>query len=259
MTSERITTEGNLEYAATRVQTQHGRLPAESDWQSVEASQDLTHYLDSARAGVLSTWVSAFDVHQDLHVMERSLRTQWQGHVERVASWHPRDWQAWLRWLSWLPGLPLRVPLARPETAPTWLLSDPTLAPAARTDATGRLNFFNNLATDLTGTAAPRAIALLWRARWDTLAPHVDDEGRAHLAALHRAIDKHAAALPAATSTQALRRQLAQRLEVLYRLSSGTAIATACHLGRLALELERLRGGIASRSLLGNLASAASL
>lgn len=285
-----ITAEGNLDYAATRVQAQHGRLPTESDWQSLEASQDLAHYVDAARAGVWSNWVNSFDVHQNLHVMERSLRTQWQRHVERVAAWHPREWQAWLRWLGWLPSLPLLVPLVQRQAPPAWLLSDPTVGPAARTAAASHgaavpgarghavdlpLDVAGGLPVDLAvglavhraGTrdnaldkgGAPHAIASQWRTRWDALAPSTDDEERAHLAQLRRAIDQHAAALPTTSSTPALRRQLAQRLNTLYRLSSGTGVGTACHLGRLALELERLRGGIASRSLLGQRASTAGL
>jgi hypothetical protein len=255
-----MTTEGNMEYAAARVQAQHGRLPAESDWQQLEASQDLAHYLDSARAGPLSAWVSSFDPGQDPHVLERSLRTQWKGHVERAASWHPRPWQPWLNWLAWLPSLPLLAPLAaqreRTEAAPAWLLSDLIAGPVAR-GAALPVSLEGSRSGVAGSPAGHTALAARWRARWDALAPQADADSRVQLARLSRAIDQHAAALPAARHTQAARRELVQRLNVLFRLSSGTAIASACHLGRLLLELERLRGGLAARSLLGPVAGGA--
>jgi hypothetical protein len=232
---------GNLEYAAARVQAQHGQLPGEADWQALEASLDMAHYLQSARAGPLASWVASFDARQDLHVFERSLRTQWRAWVERAASWHPPPWQPWLSWLTWLPSLPLLAPLARGETLPLWLLPDPA-------------------AGSLAGGASPAAraalvppgphvsIAALWRRRWETLVPATDADTHVRLRQLLSTIDRHAAALGSA-STPSLRRQLGERLNVLYRLSGGTVIASACHLGRLMLDLERLRGGLASRSL----------
>jgi hypothetical protein len=235
--------DGNLEYAATRVQAQHGTLPRDVDWQGLEASQDVGHYLDSARTGPLAPWVASLDAHQELHVLERSLRTQWRSHVERVASWHPQAWQPWLRWLAWLPTLPLLAPLARGATLPMWLMSDAALAgspsPAAR--------------AALVPLGEHVSIAVLWRRRWDGLVPQTDADTRAHLRQLLDTIDRHAGALAGGTATLTLRRHLQQRLELLFRLSAGTAIATACQLGSLALSLERLRGGLAQRCLLGPL------
>jgi hypothetical protein len=95
------------------------------------------------------------------------------------------------------------------------------------------------------------SIAGLWRERWEQLAPRTDADTRARLAQLLSAIDRHAALLGGGDGTFTLRGRLVQRFNVLFRLSSGTVVATACHLGRLALELERLRGGLASRCLLG--------
>jgi hypothetical protein len=95
------------------------------------------------------------------------------------------------------------------------------------------------------------SISTLWRERWEHLAPRMDADTQAHLRQLLATIDRHAAALSAGSGTPGLRDQLTQRLDVLLRLSSGTVVATACYLGKLLLALERLRGGIASRCLLG--------
>jgi hypothetical protein len=243
--------EGNLEYASARVHALHGGLPGDADWRRLEASRDLGHYLDSARNSPLATWVSSFDAHQDLHSIERSLRSQWRSHIERVASWHPQGCQAWLRWLCWLPTLPLLVQLSRAEPAPPWLLADPVGGAVAVGSATERAAALIKtplapLAAAISGHAS---IAALWQEHWQRLTPPADPDTRGHLDRLEKALAQHAAAL-AGGSTLALRSRLAERLEVLFRACSGTEVATACHLGRLALDLERLRGGLACRFVL---------
>jgi hypothetical protein len=244
--------EGNLEYASARVHALHGSLPKEADWHRLEASRDLGHYLESARTSPLGGWVSSFDAHQDLHAIERSLRSQWMSHIRRVASWHPRDCQAWLHWLAFLPILPLLSQLSRPEAAPSWLLADPVVgaiaskSPAERAAALVK----TPLAPLAPATRANTSATALWREHWQKLTPRMDPDTRDHLARLMKALDQHAAALAAGGNTLALRKHLRERLEFLFRDSAGTVLATACHLGRLGLELERLRGGLATRCLL---------
>jgi hypothetical protein len=244
--------EGNLEYASTRVHAQHGGLPGEADWRRLEASRNLEHYLESARNSPLSGWVSSFDAHQDLHATERSLRSQWMGHVRCVASWHPLEYQAWLRWLAFLPTLPLLAHLSRSEAPPPWLLADPVCgavaigSPAERAAALTK----TPLAPLSPAITAHASIDALWRQHWQELTPRVDSDTRAHLNQLLAAVDQHALALAKGGRTPALRLSLGQRLQILFRASSGTVVASVCHLGRLALDLERLRGGLASRSVL---------
>jgi len=244
--------EGNLEYASARVQAQHGRLPGEADWQRLGASRDLGHYLDSTRGSALAAWTSSFDAHQDLHSIERSLRSQWKTHVERVASWHPRACQPWLRWLAWLPALPLLAHLARGEHPPAWLLADPVCGPIAGGNPGERAAAVigTPLAPLASGISERASLAALWRGHWARLAPRTDPDTRAHMDQLLAAIDRHAAAVASAGSTPELRAGLAGRLETLFRSSQGTVVASACHLGRLALALERLRGELASRYVL---------
>lgn len=238
--------EGTLEYAATRVQAQHAGLPSEEEWRRLESSQDIGHFLDSARSGALSRWVSALDARQELHALERALRVQWRGYIEQLAAWHPRDWQAWLRWAGWLPTLPLLTPVSRAR-APAWLRADPVVGPLLEGKAKPS---FGPLASAL-GTH--ESIAGLWRQRWDQLLPHTDADTRTHLHRFLATLDRHASQrMSGAAPTVVLRRHLVQRLDVLFRQSAGTVVATACHLARLALELERLRGGLASRALLGS-------
>lgn len=244
-----MTVEGMLDYASTRVQAQHGGLPGNADWRALEATRDLGQYLDAARHSALARWVSSFDPGQDLHTIERSLRSEWTSHVELVASWHPRAAQPWLAWLAWLPTLSLLARLARDVPAPPWLLADPVCGPVAvgspaqRAEALGK----TSLAPLAPGVAGDASIAALWRARWNELTPAMGPRTRDHHAQLQRALDRHGQSLKSASSALTLRASLAEHLEVLFRRAHGTVVATACHLGRLALELERLRGGLAIR------------
>jgi hypothetical protein len=47
----------------------------------------------------------------------------------------------------------------------------------------------------------------------------------------------------------ALRDELRERLNRLFRAAAGTLVATLCHLTLMALDFERLRGGLVNRSL----------
>lgn len=241
--------DGLLDYAVTRVQAQHGRLPGDADWRVLEASHDLGHYLERARTSALADWISSFDPAQDIHLIERSLRTQWQSHVEQVASWHPPEERAWLSWLACLPALPLLSQLARPGSVPPWLEADPVLGPLAAGGPAER-------AAALRGTAlAPLAggidgqlpLGALWRQHWQMLTPPLDPRTATHHLQLQRALDSQADALARGERALSLRQSLRARLAVVFLRARGTGVASACHLGMLALDLERLRGGLASR------------
>ncbi|MFZ1100066.1 MAG: hypothetical protein WAN26_11770 [Steroidobacteraceae bacterium] len=246
--------EGNLDYALARVHARHGARLSPADWQRLEAARDLGHYLDAVRASALAGWVISLDLTCDAHAIERALRTEWRQYVEGVASWHPREWQPWLRWWAWLPILSLLAQLVRPEPAPAWMLADPVCGPAAPGSPAER-------GAALQGTAlAPLEGAILgrvplgaaWRAHWQALMPRSDAYTRQLLGLLLRAIDAHGARLlEDGAGAVVLRTELADRLARMFRAAAGTVIASACHLALLALDLQRLRGGLARRRVLG--------
>ena len=53
-------------------------------------------------------------------------------------------------------------------------------------------------------------------------------------------------------SAEPLRRELVSRLQRLLRAAAGTVVVTVCHLALVALDLERLRGGLSRRCLFGD-------
>lgn len=241
-----------MEYALTRVQSQYGSRLAAGDWRRLEASHDLGQYLESARNSALAPWVFPLDRHRDAHVIERSLRSAWRRYVNVVAAWHPRCWQPWLAWLEWLPSLALLAQLARTEPAPAWLLADSVIGPAAAGTAVERLAALEG--TTLAGfepaIAGRLPLAELWVARWRELQPPADPLTEQLLAAVCRAVQEHARRLEAESAdADMLRDQLRERLKGLFRAAAGTVVATLCHLTLMALDFERLRGGLVTRAV----------
>ena len=246
--------DGNLDYDLARVSERHGESLEEGAWRRLEVSRDLGHYMDAVRSTALAGWVSSVSAEHDCHTIERVLRAEWRRYVDGVAAWHPRAWQAWLAWLAWPPSLGLLVQLARPEPAPAWLLADPLLGgvalgtPADRAAALER-TVLAPLQAVVAGVTAP---VVAWSAEWQRLQPRTDVRTKYFLRLLRRAVEQHERALlRAADSAGPLRQELGNQLQKLFRSAAGSVIASVCHLALVALDLERLRGGLARRCLFG--------
>jgi hypothetical protein len=244
--------EGNVEYALTRVQSQYGSRPDTSEWRRLEASHELGQYLEAARSSIFGPWLSSLDRKRDAHAIERTLRGAWRSYVRIVAAWHPRPWQPWLTWLEWLPTLGLIASLEHAGPSPAWLLADPILGPAARGASAERPVAVKG--TALAGfepaIAGRVPLAELWLARWRELRPPVDAFTEQLLTAVSRAVREHTRGLAVeGANGVALRDQLRERLNKLFRAAAGTLVATLCHLALMALDFERLRGGLVNRAL----------
>src|SRR5580698_9713436 len=244
--------EGNVEYALARVQCQYGNRLDTGEWRRLEASHDLGQYLEAARGSIFGPWVSSLDRSREAHVIERALRGAWRNYVGTVAAWHPRAWQPWLTWLEWLPTLGLIALLKRAGPMPAWLLADPILGPAARGASGERPVAGKGAAATLFEPAIAGQIPLaeLWLARWRELRPPVDAFTEQLLTAVSRAVREHTRGLAVeGANGVALRDQLRERLNKLFRAAAGTLVATLCHLALMALDFERLRGGLVNRAL----------
>lgn len=245
--------EGNIDYALARVQSEYGARPDTGEWRRLEASHDLGQYLEAARNSIFGTWVSGLDRSRDAHFIERTLRGAWRSYVRTVAAWHPRRWQPWLAWLEWLPTLGLIARLERAGPMPAWLLADPVVGPVARGSSAERVAAVEGTALAVFESAITGRVPLgeLWLAHWQELRPPVDTFTEQLLVAVARAVQEHARmlALEGANGV-ALRDQLHQRFERSFRAAAGTVVATLCHLALMALDFERLRGGLVNRSLL---------
>jgi len=244
--------EGNMDYALARIHARIGLLPDEAIWRRIESSRDRAHYLNATRSSVLADWVATIDLSQDAHAIERALRAQWRRHVQEVAQWHPRVWQAWIAWLSWLPALSLLAQLARADPAPTWMLADPDfgiVAPGSLSERAAALTRIG-LAPVAASLVNRTSIAAAWMAHWHSLQPQAHARTEQLHRALMRALSRHGQEIREATDSGDLpRAKLAERLSRLLRNSGDTVVASVCYLGLLALHLERLRGGLVLRTV----------
>ncbi len=241
-----------MDYALVRVAARHGQRLDDGGWRRLETSRNLSHYIGEVRSTSLAGWVASIDAEQDCHAIERALRAQWRRYVDGVAVWHPRPWQAWLSWLAWLPTLSLLAPLGRAAAVPEWLLADPLYGPVALGLPADRVAALAHTALAalqpaVVGRTSPTAA---WSAQWQLLRPRTGARTEGFLLRLTAAIEQHEQALLRSTdSADPLRQELASRLQRLFRSAAGTVIFTVCHLALVALDLERLRGGLARRCL----------
>jgi hypothetical protein len=99
-----------------------------------------------------------------------------------------------------------------------------------------------------TGILLPQAWLAVWRRLW----PRTSPEHAAGLETIVRTVERHVAALHEATgqSSFALRMEIKQRLEAVFRRHAETAAAAVAHLLLEALDIERLRAGLVHRLLL---------
>ena len=236
-----MTAHPEFAYVQARLQARHGALPLPLAWQVLEASHTASHYLALARSGPMARWVETLDDAQDPHRVERHLRSQWRAYVEAVASWMPQRWQPALRWFGRLSDLALIDALQRDARDAHWLRRDESLAASCTAASSAAL------APD--ANAGESDIATRWLAEWTRRLP-----GDAHDAALLRQPAERL--LPRLRGPEHARsaadEPTRRALHKLFRRHAATAVAAFAHLALVALDVERLRGGLVMRALFEN-------
>ena len=240
-------------FAQARLQARFGARPVAADWQQLEATRDLGAVLQILRGGPLARWTSRLATRPGLHEMERRLREEWLHAVDEVATWQPEHWREATRWMRWITYLPSLQKLARGGRAPAWMRADPVLGPIVAREPLERGPALEGtpLAPLAAGFAKPPDVAGAWARHWQTLWPS-GSEARTALRRLLAAIREHrvrlAEAPPEATSRDAMQ-SLERRLEIMFRRHPLSAVATAAFVCLMMLDLQRLRGMLAVRSL----------
>lgn len=199
-------------YIQARLQARHGNLPGLATWRSLEASHTPGHYLTLARAGVLAPWVEGQGHDGDPHRIEQQLRWRWRRYVDEVASWQPTRWRPATRWFGGLSELPLIQARADEGDAVHWLDTWLRLMPA--------------------GDAPPALLQRLATLLMPGLPPGAG-RGRAEAARRRGA------------QAESVRAALLK----LWRHHAASPVAVFAHLALVALDVERLRGGIVTRTL----------
>jgi hypothetical protein len=246
-------TDLSFAFAQARLQSRFGERPVASDWQHLEATRDLGAVLQILRAGKLARWTSRFATRPGVHEIERRLREEWMSAVDEVAAWQPDDWREGTRWMRWITYLPSLQKLARGGRAPAWMRADPVLGPIVAREPRERAATLAGtpLAPLAAGFTTPPDVARAWASHWQTLWPR-NARAREPLLQLVAVMRHHrerlAEAPPEATSRDSLQ-SLERDLERMVRRNPLTPAATAAFVCLTMLELQRLRGLLAVRSL----------
>lgn len=244
-----------LAYVQARLQARHGRRPTEDRWRLLEATPDLAGYLQAARATSLNPWVVHLPAESGTHQIERSLRRDWQLYVDEISGWLPPAWRTASQWLGTLPFLQFFLHLIRNEPIPRWMTEDPVLSAVAQADFERRADALTD--TRLARIAEPLMAGVppvtAWLDAWESQWPEQKPSDKEPLGKLRRAFESHISHLLAEPLEHppgpALRRQLLERFNTAFRRGSGRITAVFAHLGLMALDVERLQGGLVLRTL----------
>lgn len=240
-------------YVQARLQARHGERLGPSDWAALDAAKSLEHFIERARASSLRRFADHLNARMSSHAIERALRAAWRSFVGEVASWAPERWRPAVRWVAFVPDLQVLQHLLSGDTPP-WTHADPVYAPLAEAEPGRRLERLGE--TPLRPLAAlhdPAApIAARWLAHWRALWPPQSASDRAPLDRLVAIVGAHRDRLARAgaqDSSDRTRAELAQSVARLFRRHSATPAALFSELILIALDLERLRGGLVRRRL----------
>lgn len=235
-------------YVQARLQARHGERLTKGDWQVLEAVRSPDHFIDRARATGLRRFSERLNTGMSRHAIERELRNAWRDYVAEVASWCPPDWRPAILWCAPLLDLPSFAALLRGE-APRWVQLDAALA--AFLELAQGATIRSPLDVLLPGPRREPTLAGRWYAHWRSLWPQEAGECRA-LTALADTVKAHFARVDLADpqdTSVAYRRALAHAVSRMFRRHGASPIAVFCHLALVALDLERLRGGLVRRAL----------
>jgi hypothetical protein len=221
--------EARLAYAAARVHARHSRRPGGPQWGALDASRTPQHFLAALRSG---GWLRVPEavVAADPERREHWLRQAWRDACDEVARWYPPRWRPALDWLAMLPDLESLERMRDGTPAPAGLDAD------ARADAERSLGV-------LAAADPAESLRDAWRRRWHALLPG-DTDARRYILALDAAV-----ARAATLGTTARRETLERAAQRTLRRAGTSAAAGFAWLLLVALQLERVRGGLASRSL----------
>jgi hypothetical protein len=240
-------------YAQARIEARHGERLLDVDWKTLESSLSLPRYLERARSTVLKRFLTHVSSDMSVHAIERVLRREVAHYVCEIASWAPRRWRPAIAWLAALPLLPLLEGLPDCASPPSWIGDDSMLRapPSSATESARPIAAAAARLVEIQG--AQTGTGRRWLRRWRQLWP----QGDAAAVDLTRLADQIVRALASAggqqeaTGGQSSRRDLIGVLTRFFRSHGASPVALVCHVGLVLIDVERLRGGLVRRSLLG--------
>lgn len=240
-------------YTQTRLQARHGMRPDERTWGLLESQKDLANYLQSARSSTLGTWVVGLQATDSHHFLESTLLKHYRHYVGEIASWVPVNWQKSVHWVVCLTYLPVLEHLLKGSTAYNWMLDDDRTKLATTTDQEQRVGHLlqSEFAPLFKYHTADGLLLDAWLQHWCNLWPDKRNSLRqpfdkfVKLMQLHRDLFMQ---LPVERTWQQ-RQSLSIKMRMLFRQRAFQPINVFVHLLLIALDVERLRGGILQRCL----------
>lgn len=242
-----------FEYVQARMQARYSWRPSETVWTQLDAAHGFQAYLAGARMTVLEPWVENLSAGSDVHDVEHSIRGTLYTNVHTVARWVPGPWTATVIWLQWLAYLPALHYLLEGGPLLAWMREGHRLRPFLEDSPEARKEAL------VAAGGAPLVAA--WESRRGLLAGWLDGwraswprDCSEHLAALQALADlmvahvRHFSAVSPDTAWSG-RHSLSRRLELAFRRHALAPAAVFAYLALLALDLERLRGGLVKRAL----------
>lgn len=236
------------DYVQARLQARHGERLKEADWNALEAAQSPEQFIERARSGALSRFSAPLNARLSSHGLERAFREAWRASVAELAEWAPKEWRAAVLWTACVADLPAIDALLRGEM-PDWARRDGVYGLFADSDAEHRATWLAHSPLAPLAISAPTTLTERWQAHWRALWPNDAASARA-LNVLIKHVRTHLVDLDRAAPpdrSARYRRTFARDLLRMFRSGSRTPLALFCHLALVALDLERLRGGLVRR------------
>lgn len=221
---------GSIEYAQVRIQSRYAARAHAAAWREMEHARELSALIELARGAGFDRVVAQLPLPLGLHELDLALRKQWRERVDEVAGWMPVEWQAALRWCSLIVDLPFIRYLADGGIPYEWMQRDPCFA------------YWST-------QPGPEAVASGWYRQWRRRMPRLSEDEAAHFLVFIRTVESHLGAfsMAAVDAGWRQRQMLEQKLNTLFRRSTLEPLAAFAFLALLWLDLERLRGEIATR------------
>jgi hypothetical protein len=251
-----------IDYAHARASARLARRPGERVWPQIRSARTVAALLEAMRASPAAAAVSGIDARAGPDDIERALRQQLRLGVAELARWAPQEWRAAVLWTRHLVDLPALAQLLATEPPAKWMATDPALAGFASAALPERramlleselapiVRALDGVLPGAPPTATHAALAA-WRAQWRKRFPPCAAEDQLQIDALERDVVRHQdrfAAMPADQTADA-RAALATRALRYMRRNPARPVALFAYLFVIALDLERLRGEFALRSL----------
>ena len=240
-------------YVQARLQARHGDRLDDPAWRMLEAARSFDQFLERSRSTSLRRFTDPIEVKMPSHTIERILRAAWRDYVAELATWVTPSWQPAVLWVAHLPDIPTLDSLFK-GAGPGWTREDPVFAPFARGDLQDHAAELEASPFAVLSAATDRrgSLGAQWLAHWRTLWPRSSESDRRGLDDLVGVVANHFESIARAglqDSSSPHRHDLEREATRMFRRRAGTPAALFSHLTLVALDLERLRGGLIRRRL----------